>query len=645
MLSLWTIPALPLVGAALCLFVHILRSRPGTKPGSDRWLGGAASSFVLLSFGSTLWFVWNSWPKAPTVSFVADWIQAGGVSIPIALRLDSLSATLCLVITGVGGLIHIYSIDYMKGDRGFARYFACLNLFAAAMLILVLADNLPLMFVGWEGVGLCSYLLIGFWYEKGIPAEAGQKAFVVNRVGDLGFLIGILYLYLSFGQLDFDAITRGALEGKIGPSVATVTSLLLFAGAIGKSAQIPLHVWLPDAMAGPTPVSALIHAATMVTAGVYLVCRLSALFAASGVALLVVAGVGAATALFAATMALVERDIKKVLAYSTISQLGLMFLGAGAGAFQAATFHLVTHAFFKALLFLAAGSVIHAMEGEQDLFKMGGLRKKLPLTHATFLVGALALAGCPPLSGFVSKDEILWNAARHDTSTFWVLWSAASITSLLTAFYSMRLYMLVFHGKGRFDPAVHPHESPFLMRGPLLLLAAASALGGAVNLPAAIFHGAGWLGEKTRTVFQEAWSLLARRPQQPLGEEKEILFIALSAAIALAGIGVAILFYRGPGWTGARTWKERLPGLFQLWSAHYRVDEAYQIAVVAPLRLASIAASVFDAFVIDGLVDLSGSAARAAGNAVRRFQTGRIQTYALWAGAGAVVFLALTWWR
>lgn len=645
MLSLWILPTLPLLGAAICLFFHLREGKQSVSGERNALPGFVASFCVLAAFGAAFSFV-TSIPaegsRAITAS-LGDWIQAGSLSIPLNLRLDWLSGMLCLVITGVGGLIHLFSISYMKEEAGFARYFASLNLFVASMLLLVLGDSLPLMFVGWEGVGLCSYLLIGFFYEKEAPPHASQKAFVVNRIGDLGFLIGIFYLWSKLGALDFPSIQAGAVAGKLTSTEATIAALLLFTGAIGKSAQIPLYVWLPDAMAGPTPVSALIHAATMVTAGVYLVCRTSALFALSEIALPLVAAIGVATALYAATMALVERDIKKVLAYSTVSQLGFMFLGAGAGAFQASVFHLVTHAFFKALLFLAAGSVIHAMHGEQDIFKMGGLRKKLPITHLTFLIGVLALGGLPGLSGFISKDAILWGVAHHNSAFHWLLWSAATLTSAMTAFYSMRLYLLVFHGEPRFGHEKHPHESPFLMAAPLVVLAALAVAGGALGLPEGVFHHPSWIDTKLVPLFGSAISIANRTLHATLPHEKEILFIAISAAVALAGLAFAFSIYRKAGWPAAERAKANFPEIHRAWSAHYWVDEGYRMLVVSPLRLFAIGCSLFDLFVIDGLVNLFGHAAEATSRGLRRLQTGHLQNYALWFGLGAAALLFAAW--
>ena len=425
------------------------------------------------------------------VQILFPWIQAGSLLVPAALQLDPLSSVMALVVTGVGFLIHVYSVGYMSHERAFARYFVYLNLFMFAMLTLVLANNYLLMFVGWEGVGLCSYLLIGFWYEKQSASDAGKKAFIANRIGDFGVLLAMFLVFWTFGSLSYtEVFARVPLlreSGVLTTGLATAITLLLFLGATGKSAQIPLYVWLPDAMEGPTPVSALIHAATMVTAGVYMVARSSALFLLAPDTMMVVAVIGAVTAIFSATIGICQTDIKRVLAYSTVSQLGYMFLACGVGAFTAAIFHLMTHAFFKALLFLGSGSVIHALSGEQDMQKMGGLRKYVPVTFATMFVATLAIAGIPGLSGFFSKDEILWQAfsSSHGSPVLWVI---AALAAGITAFYMFRLVFLTFFGKSRMDPEVekHAHESPWTMTVPLTILAVLSVAGGWIGIPAVL---------------------------------------------------------------------------------------------------------------------------------------------------------------
>ncbi len=483
----------------------------------------------------------------------------GGLSIPAAYQIDQLSILLTLIVTGVGFLIHIYSVGYMHGDPGFWRFFAYLNLFIFAMLNLVLADNFVLMFLGWEGVGLCSYLLIGFWYEKKSAGDAAKKAFIVNRIGDFGFLLAMFFIFAAFGSLNFDTVFAGASSVSRNNNTMVWICLLLFLGATGKSAQIPLFVWLPDAMAGPTPVSALIHAATMVTAGVYMIARCSILYAAAPAALTVVAVVGAATAVFAATIGLVQNDIKKILAYSTISQLGYMFLALGVAAFSAGIFHLMTHAFFKALLFLGSGAVIHAMHEEQDIQKMGGLKKYLPVTYRTFLIGALAISGIPPLSGFFSKDEILWNAASSEQGA-WLLWLVGVLGAVLTAFYMFRLVTLTFEGEPRFDEhRIHPHEAPKSMTVPLIILAGLSVVAGLAGIPHAnaLEH---WLDP----VFAPAqMKLLA---SEPGNAGLEIILMAVSVSAAAAGIFAARRLYlqypekaAGCGKTFSGTLPHRVP--------------------------------------------------------------------------------------
>ena len=553
------------------------------------------------------------------------WITAGELHVDFALRVDALSAVMILVITGVGFLIHVYSVGYMAEDADVARYFAYLNLFTAAMLVLVMAENLLLLFVGWEGVGLCSYLLIGFWYTDDEKASAGKKAFIVNRIGDAGFLLGLFVLFWGLGAhgvwtLSFTDIQANASVLSVG--TVTLVCVLLFIGATGKSAQIPLYVWLPDAMAGPTPVSALIHAATMVTAGIYLIARLHFLYAVSPAALALVAYIGAGTALFAATIALVQTDIKKVLAYSTVSQLGYMFLGLGVGAYGAAVFHLMTHAFFKALLFLGAGSVIHGMSDEQDITKMGGLRHTMPTTYWTFAVGCLAIAGVPLLSGFFSKDLILEEAyaAPHGSAGLWLI---GTLGAGLTAFYMFRLLFLTFWGETRAEPEVahHIHESPSVMTGPLIVLAVLSVIGGYFSVPhflAAVF---------------------AHHPAH-------VSFVIryLPTLVGLAGIGLAyVLYVREPG--RAERLGQQLAALHGLLLNKYYIDEIYQAVFVRPVLNASQWLwQVWDTQVIDRLVNGTAQTADASGSALRLWQTGNVQTYALSFLAGAMLILGYYLW-
>jgi NADH-quinone oxidoreductase subunit L len=536
-----------------------------------------------------------------------------------------------LVVTGVGFLIHIYSAGYMKGDEGYARYFSYLNLFLFFMTTLVLAGNALLMFVGWEGVGLASYLLIGFWFQKKSAADAGKKAFVVNRIGDFGFLIGMFLLLANFGTLTFSEI---AAKLSANPAwtggVLTVTALCLLLGATGKSAQLPLYIWLPDAMEGPTPVSALIHAATMVTAGVYMIARTHVLFDHSPFALSVVAIIGAATALFAATIGLVQNDIKRVLAYSTISQLGYMFLGCGVAAYSAAIFHLVTHAFFKALLFLAAGSIIHGLGGEQDLRKMGGLRKKLPVTFWTMTAGVIAIAGIWPFAGFFSKDAILYAAFLQGTSGK-VLWFVGLVTALLTAFYMFRLWYLTFWGESR-SPEIHPHESPWSMLGPLVVLALLSVCGG-------------WIGIERFGAFL-APSVGASATDAGSAQLELILSVA-AVAVALLGWYIAYIFYLRKPQQPAEL-AATLPTGYKILFNKYYVDEFYGATVVKPLFAIStyVLGWVVDKAILGGATWLLGGIATFSGALLQRWQSGNLRSYAAWLAAGAaavLLFVVVPW--
>jgi NADH-quinone oxidoreductase subunit L len=557
---------------------------------------------------------------------VYEWVSAGTFTSSVSYVIDPLSVTMMLIVTGVGFLIHVYSIGYMHGDPGFARFFSYLNLFIFAMLNLILADNFLLLFLGWEGVGLCSYLLIGFWFEKkfngGTTGDAAKKAFVVNRIGDVGFLLGIFLIFVTFGSVEFQSVFAQAASFEVGSTVLVLITLALFVGATGKSAQIPLYVWLPDAMAGPTPVSALIHAATMVTAGVYMVARCSILYALAPVTMEVVAIIGAATAIFAATIGLVQNDIKKVLAYSTISQLGYMFLALGVGAFAAGIFHVLTHAFFKALLFLGSGAVIHAMHDEQDIQKMGGLKSHLPVTYWTFLIGAVAIAGIPPLSGFFSKDEILWKAFD---SGEWVLWLIGLGGAALTAFYMFRLVSLTFEGNARWGPEVHPHEAPRSMTVPLVLLAILSIGGGFVGVPASLGGGNAiehWL----EPVFAPAQEKLAHTTHS--ANPIEYLLMGLSVGVALGGIYLARYFYLK---------RKDLPELlsqkasraYRMLFNKYYVDEIYDATVVYPVVKGSekLLWKGIDVGMIDWLVNATGRFFRLASNTIRIIQTGVTETY------------------
>ena len=566
------------------------------------------------------------------------WISAGSLSAGFAYQVDQLSILMMLIVTGVGFLIHVYSIGYMHGDTGFSRFFAYLNLFIFAMLNLIMASNFLLMFLGWEGVGLCSYLLIGFWYdrkfEKGTTADAAKKAFIVNRIGDFGFLIGMFLIFVTFGTLDFQSVFTQASTYAVGAPVMLWISLALFLGATGKSAQIPLFVWLPDAMAGPTPVSALIHAATMVTAGVYMVARCSILFALAPAAMEVVAIIGAATALFAASIGLVQNDIKKVLAYSTISQLGYMFLALGVGAFSAGIFHLMTHAFFKALLFLGSGAVIHAMHEEQDIQKMGGLREFLPVTHKTFLVGTIAIAGIPPLAGFFSKDEILWRAFANG---HWVLWLVGLLGAGLTAFYMFRLFTLTFDGEKRWDPGKHPHEAPRTMTLPLVVLAFLSVIGGLAGVPPSLGGGNGvekWLAP----VFEHAEEkmLLPGQSVEPI----EYILMILSVLVALSGIYIARTWYLKHK-ERPEQWSVKGAGLYKLLLNKYYVDEIYDAAVVTPVVKGSerFLWKIVDVGMIDWMVNAVANLFGVVGRTVRVLQTGVVQSYVFVFVLGVVAIL------
>jgi NADH-quinone oxidoreductase subunit L len=554
----------------------------------------------------------------------SEWLAIGTLHINFSFVLDHLSLVMLLVVTGVGFLIHVYSVGYMAHDKGYARYFSYLNLFLFFMTLLVLGGNMLLMFVGWEGVGLASYLLIGFWFQKDTAANAGKKAFIVNRIGDFGFLIGIFLLIANFGTLTFTEIAaKLAADPSWQGGVLTAIALCLLVGAAGKSAQLPLYVWLPDAMEGPTPVSALIHAATMVTAGVYMIARTHVLFDHAPFALGVVAVVGAATALFAATIGLVQNDIKRVLAYSTISQLGYMFLGCGVAAYSAAIFHLMTHAFFKALLFLAAGSVIHAMGGEQDMRKMGGLRKHVPVTFWTMTVAVFTIAGFPPLAGFFSKDAILYSAFLQGSGGM-LLWFVGLVTALLTSIYMFRLWYMTFFGTLR-SPEIHPHESPLSMTGPLVILALLSICGG-------------WIGIERFSEF------LAPSTGAHIAESAmphlELYLTAAAVAVALIGWLIANRFYRQkpeqPALLAAAA-----PGAYNLLANKYYVDELYGAVFVKPLLGFSryVLGWVVDVGILGGIAWLLGGIALFTGAILQRWQSGNLRSYAAWLALGAALVL------
>ncbi len=565
------------------------------------------------------------------------WIESGSFKAAAGLQVDPLSALMILIVTGVGFLIHIYSVGYMHHDKGYHRYFCYLNLFTFSMLLLVLGNNFLLMFIGWEAVGLCSYLLIGFWFEKKSASNAAKKAFVVNRVGDFGFALGIMLIFLTFHTIDFTEVFSAASQGgfAVGSLTVTVITLLLFMGATGKSAQIPLYTWLPDAMEGPTPVSALIHAATMVTAGVYMIARCNVLYTLSPFTMTVVASIGAVTALFAASIGLVQNDIKRVLAYSTISQLGYMFLACGVGAFTAGVFHLMTHAFFKALLFLGSGSVIHALSGEQDMRKMGGLKSHIPITYKTFLVGTVAIAGIPPFAGFFSKDEILLESLVRGNFIYWAI---GALAAFFTAFYMFRLFFMTFHGQSRVDHHAmeHLHESPGNMTFPLMVLAVLSFVGGFLGLP-----GASALEHFLSPVFG------AHGHSEPHGAGAGFLHSAalpylmmfVSTAIAAVGIGLAYhLYVKKPEMP--KQLADRFNLIYKLLLNKYYIDEIYDALFVNPVKNGSMLLWKYvDAKMIDGSVNGVARLVGWFGGILRYLQTGYVRNYAFYIVVGCICIL------
>ncbi|MCU1429468.1 MAG: dehydrogenase subunit [Actinomycetia bacterium] len=662
----WVIPALPALGAVVLLLF-------GKRIGEPR-AGWIATAMMALAFvASVITFGALFSLHADARSHVSDgytWIASGGFSVQFRFLVDPLSTTMILFVTGVGTLIHVYSVGYMHGDPRFSRFFAYMNLFAASMLVLVLGSSFLLTFVGWEGVGLCSYLLISFWFERNSAAVAGKKAFVTNRVGDFGFMIAMFLIFSKLGSLDY-AVLGGV--HRLSSTTVTAIALMLLLGAVGKSAQLPLYVWLPDAMEGPTPVSALIHAATMVTAGVFLVCRAHVFFDISSTAATTVAWVGAITALFAATVAVMQNDIKRVLAYSTISQLGYMFLAAGVHAYDAAIFHMVTHAFFKALLFLGAGSVIHGMHDEQDMRRMGGLRKYMPITAGTFIVGWLAIAGVIPFAGFWSKDDIL---AKAWFSHHYALWIVGAVTALLTAFYMTRQVWLVFYSDERWRnpelvaatsgeahreehaaalgeaPVMHeeapassgahadehgdftPHEAPWTMTGPLVALAGLAFIGGAINLPFTKWH-LEFLTSWLEPVFAGARVINAPSFSQGLA------LSTVALVIAAAGIAWGIRVYgKGLEPSGADPGAERIGPFARVLANAYYIDVGLSRLVSGPITtFALVVSSWFDGEVVDGLVNGVATATRTVGIGLRRVQTGLVRNYALGIVAGIVVLM------
>jgi NADH-quinone oxidoreductase subunit L len=613
---IFLIPLLPFIG--------FLINGLGRKVLSKELVGIIGSGTVLASFVISLMIFLNGDYSAAPIKYF-DFINVGSLQIPFAFQIDQLSTLFLLIITGVGFLIHVYSTAYMHEERGdhYARYFAYLNLFVFSMLLLVMGANFVIMFIGWEGVGLCSYLLIGYWFKNIDYTKAAKKAFVMNRIGDLGFLLAIFWIIAKLDTTSFNEIFTNV--GKLSTTDITGITLLLFVGATGKSAQIPLYTWLPDAMAGPTPVSALIHAATMVTAGIYMIARSNALYAVADVTNTVIAIIGAATALLAATIALKQNDIKKVLAYSTVSQLGYMFLALGTGAYIAAVFHVMTHAFFKALLFLGSGSVIHAVSGQQDIRFMGGLKKKLPITYFTFLVGCLAIAGIPPLSGFFSKDAILLSAFEHDK----FLYVIGVLTAALTAFYMFRLLFITFNGSFRGDEEQrhHIHESPIAMTLPLIILAVLSVIGGFVGLPEVFMHG----GERLTAYL----SPVIKPVTHHIEHSTELMLMGLTTVVAIIAIIIA--------WVRYRTYREEEPRAFgKLLQNRWYVDELYNSVIVTPVsKLGAVANRYFERSGIDALVNGVGRLVNYGGRQMRWLQSGQVGNYVLLMVVSMLLFFVL----
>jgi NADH-quinone oxidoreductase subunit L len=650
---LYLIPLLPFVG----FLINLMMGRRLSKGVS----GLVATGAMAMAFGWSVAKVLEMLRLEPIGGVraidevVYTWIATDGLTVPVAFRLDPLAAVMILVVTGIGSLIHLYSTAYMheESDSEYARYFSYLNLFAAFMLVLVLAANFPVMFIGWEGVGLCSYLLIGFWFTKRSAADAGKKAFIVNRIGDFGFILGMLAIFWLFGTFDFQDVADQAagMPEEVTFGILTAITLLLFVGAVGKSAQIPLYVWLPDAMEGPTPVSALIHAATMVTAGVYMIGRNAVLFSQAPITLEVVAVVGCMTALLAGTIGLVQNDIKRVLAYSTVSQLGYMFLAMGVGAFGAGIFHLYTHAFFKALLFLGSGAVIHALNGEQDMRYMGGLKKALPVTYWTFLIGTLAIVGVPFLSGFFSKDEVLWQTFAEGRP---VLWGLAVLTAFLTATYMFRLLYLTFFGErrpprptedgGTGASGAHLHDAPPAMAIVLVVLAIGSVGAGYLGVPHAL-GGDNRMGAFLEPSFHAVGVATVGGGETHADTGTEMALMALSTVVAFAGIGVAtLLFLRRP--ETADRLATRFSGLHRLLLGKYFVDELYDFWIVKPVRRVStfVLWRGFDAGFIDGTVNGVGHIVRGWSAVLRRLQTGSVRAYAMSIFLGVVATVGYYLW-
>ncbi|MGA2986211.1 MAG: NADH-quinone oxidoreductase subunit L [Terriglobia bacterium] len=667
---IWLIPVFPLLGAAIQLLFGRRLSNQAVStvsvglPGlSFLWALGCFAQFLGLPESYHHVFLKPLYTWLPAGAFHLSNGSLGNLIVNVGMQLDPLSCVMVLVVTGVGFLIHVYSIGYMAHEGGYYRFFGYLNLFMFSMLVLVLADNYLMMFVGWEGVGLCSYLLIGFYFLRKSASDAGKKAFIVNRIGDAGFLLGVMLMVVTFGTLDFQHITEAARGGSfpVGSGVITTICILLFIGATGKSAQIPLYVWLPDAMEGPTPVSALIHAATMVTAGVYMVARSNALFSLSPTALALVAGIGAATAIFAASIGLVQNDIKRVLAYSTVSQLGYMFLACGVGAFTAGIFHLMTHAFFKALLFLGSGSVIHALSGEQDMRKMGALKSKIPTTCWTMVIAAAAISGLPPFAGFFSKDEILWQSFAGPYGHNKLLWTIGWITAGLTAFYMSRLIFMTFWGESHVphDVEHHIHESPRPMLIPLVTLAVLSTVGGFIGWPKSL-----WGGEWFRKFLEPVFEGNPIVPPQGYGPGIEYFLMGLSVVTAIVGISVAYRMYVQRPELSNRV-AAAAGAAYNLLLRKYYVDEIYDALFVHRVKnLGSVLAAfdlgvvdggvngvgwatrmsaelsrLWDTWIIDGLVNVLAFIVKLMSWPARILQTGLVQNYAWFITLGVLVFM------
>jgi NADH-quinone oxidoreductase subunit L len=622
----WLVPLIPLIG----FIVNGL----GRNTLSKGLIGSIGSGVILISFLLSIGIfleLGSDVVKSHEV-FLFDWISAGSLKIPLSFLIDPLSSIMLLIITGVGFLIHIYSIGYMHDDAGFGKFFSYLNLFIFFMLLLVLGSNYIVMFIGWEGVGLCSYLLIGFWYTNSSYASAAKKAFVMNRIGDLGFLLGVFLIFTTFGSIEFSKIFPQAANMLPGDSTLTLIALLLFIGACGKSAQLPLFTWLPDAMAGPTPVSALIHAATMVTAGIYMIARSNVLFDLAPVVQHLIAIIGLATALIGALIAMTQTDIKKVLAYSTVSQLGYMFLGLGVGAYDGGFFHVITHAFFKALLFLGAGSVIHAMHHEQDMRHMGGLRKKLPVTFITMLIGTLAIAGLPPFSGFFSKDEILAHVYEHDK----VMWVIGVFTAFLTAFYMFRMLFLTFFGtyRGTHHAEEKIHESPKSMTIPLIVLAILSAVGGFIGIPE-VLGGHHWLSQWLSPVIMH-------HPEAG-DHSTEFMLMGITIVGVLISIGIAYARYVKQNHVPVAAEAKR-PILASISYHKFYIDELYDAIIRKPLdALSTFFYKIVDTKIVDGIVNGLGLGTSEASKGLRLLQSGNVGFYIFMMVVGIISLLLYTY--